>query len=396
MSGGSATDILYVGTLPPHAGGSALHAALILSKLTELGHRVRALAPVTAETRAAAETFEARHPSVHVTRYRVPYLSSSRDQLASHDDRCLEGRRIRAALHRLIDARVPDLIITGRESFAWHVPEIARKLDLPSVLFVHGGRTFSGIVARSRLNVPDPLLTRFRMATAVVAVAQHLGDQLRCLGLDRVHTVPNPVDPRVFSPGPKSVRLMAQLGLAPDETVVVHISKLSSVKRPIDLVRAAAVSLKRWPLLKFVVVGDGPCRPSVLNACRKAGIADRFQFVGWLDHHDVPQYLRLADMVALPSESEGQALVYLETQACGRLLIASDIPGAREVIVNRRTGLLFRKGDSDDLARQLVLGAAHPSLRDKIGRAARRSVAGHDVGAVAARYSAILEAAARR
>jgi glycosyltransferase involved in cell wall biosynthesis len=56
----------------------------------------------------------------------------------------------------------------------------------------------------------------------------------------------------------------------------------------------------------------------------------------------MPDYINLADIVVMPSAAETQALVYLETQACARLLLASDIPGAREVIVDGETGLLFR------------------------------------------------------
>jgi glycosyltransferase involved in cell wall biosynthesis len=58
----------------------------------------------------------------------------------------------------------------------------------------------------------------------------------------------------------------------------------------------------------------------------------------------VPDYINLADVVVMPSEREGQSLVYLEAQACGKLIVASDIPAAREVITDGETGLLFERG----------------------------------------------------
>ena len=72
------------------------------------------------------------------------------------------------------------------------------------------------------------------------------------------------------------------------------------------------------------------------------------------------------------------ALVYLETQACRRCLIASDIPAACEAIRDGETGLLFRMGDIADLTRKILLAANDPALRERIGSAARESVKAHD------------------
>ena len=62
--------------------------------------------------------------------------------------------------------------------------------------------------------------------------------------------------------------------------------------------------------------------------CRELGIADRVRFEGgWVEHADMPGYLRVADIGVMPSEHEGMPLVYLETQASGRLLVASTSGG---------------------------------------------------------------------
>jgi glycosyltransferase involved in cell wall biosynthesis len=79
----------------------------------------------------------------------------------------------------------------------------------------------------------------------------------------------------------------------------------------------------------------------------------------------VPDYLRLADLLVLPSEHETQALVCPETQACGGVMVASDIPGSREVIEDDQTGLLFRKCDPDPEALAAVMrqAASDPAWR---------------------------------
>jgi hypothetical protein len=73
-----------------------------------------------------------------------------------------------------------------------------------------------------------------------------------------------------------------------------------------------------------------------------------------MDYAEVPRYLNLADLVVTPSETEGLSRVYLETQACGRVLIASDIPAAREVVEPGHTGLLFPRGDPAALAAAIL------------------------------------------
>jgi glycosyltransferase involved in cell wall biosynthesis len=109
----------------------------------------------------------------------------------------------------------------------------------------------------------------------------------------------------------------------------------------------------------------------------------------------MPEVLAAADMVVMPSSGEAQARVYLETQASERVLIASDIPAAREVISDGETGLLFRTGDATQLAARILSVARDPELRLRIGRQARERVAAHSLPAVVAAYSQVLGSLAR-
>jgi glycosyltransferase involved in cell wall biosynthesis len=115
-----------------------------------------------------------------------------------------------------------------------------------------------------------------------------------------------------------------------------------------------------------------------------------------MDYARVPAYVNLTDIVVMPSETEGLARVYLETQVCERLLLASDIPAAREVIVDGETGLLFRTGDIDDLTAKTLLVAGDPELRTRIGRQARARAIRHTLDDVVAAYAATLEEVVRR
>jgi glycosyltransferase involved in cell wall biosynthesis len=117
--------------------------------------------------------------------------------------------------------------------------------------------------------------------------------------------------------------------------------------------------------------------------------------VDWVDYARVPDYIRLADIVLLPSDEEHQARVSLEAQACARLLLASDIPGVREVVEDGETGLLFRPGDIAELTAQTLRAAADPQLRADVGRKAAERVVTHSLDDALDAYLAALRAVIR-
>lgn len=348
-----------------------------------MGHRVRALAPITPETMDAGHSFRLRYPDLVVTRFVVPHYETN----PTADYGRMNDAQVLSELPRLIAEDRPDVVIIGRESFAHQVPRLARSHLIPCLLIVHG------FPSRAILDGTYPeaesrhLLGEYRRVNLLVAVAGHWAARLRALGLDNVVAIQNPVDLSRFSPTPRDSALLRSLAICGDDIVVMHVANLKAVKRPLDLVESAERALSREPRLRYVIVGDGACRGAMEEACRKRRIADRFRFVGWVSHEAIPAYLNLADIVAMPSEHETQALVYLEAQACGRLLLASDIPAAREVVDDGETGLLFRKRDIDDLTAKTLRAAGDIPLRAAIGRTARERVRTHSVDTIVAAYA---------
>jgi glycosyltransferase involved in cell wall biosynthesis len=144
--------------------------------------------------------------------------------------------------------------------------------------------------------------------------------------------------------------------------------------------------LARRPDAVYVIVGEGSLREPVVGAVRALGIEASFRFVGWQGYEQIPRFINLADSVVLPSFGEGLARVYLETQACGRVLIASDTQPAREVVEDGSTGLLFPVGDVGALAERSLLAVQDARLRARIGSAARARVQRHEIGAAVGRY----------
>ena len=366
-------NILYVGSLPPHPGGSTIVGSQLVVGFSDLGHKVRALAPVTAEGLEASRFFAARHPRVGVTRYQVPYFETSPEIPVPDDYLRSEGEQIRKFLNALIAEERPDIIVIGRGKHGGHVPTVALDHSIPCIMIVHGSTIFGILNSTIPRNTAQQLVGNYRNVNEVVAVAKHLVEPLRRLGLDHVRVIPNGVDLNRFRPTPRNRALLDELDIAHGDVIVVHASNMKPLKRCLDIVRSAEEVVRHIPNLVYVIVGDGDCLGAMKQACDSSHLAKNFRFVGWVDHDHMPEYINLADIVVMPSEAEAQALVYLEAQACGRVLVASDIPGAREVIDNGETGLLFRKGDVRDLTAKTLLAAGDTQLRAEIGRKAGTS-----------------------
>lgn len=376
-------DILYVGTLPPHPGGTAILACQLLDRLARRGHRVRAIAPIAVGCDDALSI-----PDVEVMRYQVAHFSPSPDRPAPRGLRDAEG----AAIRRCFDAclgRRPDIVIAGRETFAWHVPELAERHRLPWVLLVQGATTF-GILRQS---LPESerrdLLKRFQRATRTVVVAEHLAPKLEALGVRHVEVISNGVDLARFLPRPTPEALKRQLRLPADAIVAMHVSNLKALKRPLDVVASARLALEADPRLVYVIVGDGPLRGELESAVDERWRRS-FRFIGWQPHAAMPELMALADLVLMPSQAEARALVYLETMASGRVLIASAIDAALEVISPGETGLVFETGDVQALSELTLLAAGSPELRERLGRAAARAARAWEMAAMVDAYERLL------
>ncbi|HYA35409.1 MAG TPA: glycosyltransferase family 4 protein [Candidatus Binataceae bacterium] len=394
MGGQPRFSFLYVGALPPHRGGSAIVGENLLTGLARAGHKVCALAPVSDSDADTPDDFARAHPEISLTRYRVPFYSTARSESSTNSEYiACERAGIESLLPSMISQSVPDLLIIGRERIAQQIPADICRL-LPSVAILHGGNTFERL--RRGMCEEVELAAALKKVDLLVGVAEHVTASLRAVGFGDVTTIPNGVDTRRFAPRAKDPELMRSMRINGSDIVAVHVSKLAGVKRPRDLIESARVAIHENPRLIYLVIGDGPCRADMEQRCAALGLTDRFRYTGWISHQEIPRYLNLADIVVMPSESEGQCLVCLEAMACAKAVITTDIAGSREIIADRETGVLVDVGDVRELARATAWLAAHPQVRDEIGKRARIAADEHADDRVNAEYERQLIAVIER
>ena len=385
-------NIIYIGRLPPHGGGATLSCSQILSGLVARGHVVRAVAPAPAETAGDPHPFTIQQPKIRVHQYPMPYTEVDATAPAPESYRDRQRQSVQETLRKLVAQEPADVLLVGYESMLWGVPEAAEALRIPCVTMIRGAivSVFDG---RFPSELGARLLAEVRRVDRAICCAHHLAASLTQRGFEHITAIPNALDPVRFSPGPKDPSLLNKLGIQSGDVVVLHASTLILGKRVDDLVASAPIALAEDPRLVYLVLGPAERLEPLSHNSAQWGVRDRFRFIPRVDFAEMPKYMRLADIVVMPSVGEGLARVYLEAQACARLLLASDIPAAREVIRDGETGVLFPVGDVSALAAKTVHAAQNAEFRESIGSQARRQVETHHrLGDAVARYEAELAA----
>jgi len=139
---------------------------------------------------------------------------------------------------------------------------------------------------------------------------------------------------------------------APGAPVVGYLGSLSSRKRVESLAPIAEMVLREIPSARFLVVGGGDSRETLVAACRRLGVESSFDLAG--QQADVGRWLARMTVLIHPSMSEGRSNSLLEAQALGVPVAAYDIAGNREAVLPGETGVLVRDGDERALAAAIV------------------------------------------
>jgi len=192
----------------------------------------------------------------------------------------------------------------------------------------------------------------------------------------RIRMIPNGVDIAALTADAAD----DALDLPHRRPLVVFAGRLEPIKGVETLLRAAQL----LPDVTVAIVGDGPLAAELHELASELGVADRVVFLGRVP--SVPPVLAAADVVVLPSFSEGMPLVVLEALALGRPVVASRVGGIPEVIEGV-TGLLVEPGDPAALAASLKRVTTDPQLASSLAKAgAAVARARYDVGVMCAAY----------
>jgi glycosyltransferase involved in cell wall biosynthesis len=172
----------------------------------------------------------------------------------------------------------------------------------------------------------------------------------------RIAVVRNGANHRPMPPE-RRVHARAGLELPPEATLVLTTGRLGEQKEHRLIVEALPRLVALDAGLVFAWAGDGPLRAQLGDAVSATGLERHVRLLGRRD--DVPELLAAADLFLMPSRDEGSPLALAEAMQAGLPAIVSDAGALTEVVEDRRNGLVFARGDADDLVRVIDWALAH-------------------------------------
>lgn len=283
------------------------------------------------------------------------------------------------AMRKLVALCKPDIIQSHAVKSHFLVRLTGINRECPWIAFHHG---YTWTSTRTKLYNH---LDRWSLpaASKVVTVCRPFAFALERIGLppERIVIQHNAVNTFTPAPDQEISGLRQSLGISVDSQVVLCVGRLSREKAQADIVKAAAIlqSEIKKRKIQFILVGDGPDAPMLKEMTRLFQVEDSFIFTGHIP--DLRPYYTLANLLVLPSHTEGSPNVLLEAMAAGLPIIATAVGGIPEIVVNEKEALLVEKQSPDALARAIERLLGNTNLQHRLAEAAQRRISAYSPAA---------------
>ncbi|MDA8610476.1 glycosyltransferase family 4 protein [Euryarchaeota archaeon] len=222
-------------------------------------------------------------------------------------------------------------------------------------------------------------------ANYVFAITHALADEMkkRSDNITEVGFLPNGVHSERFIPVEANLGLKDKLGINHDAVVLGYIGSLVSYEG-LDLLLESLPLIKKEVTkpFKVMIVGDGAYMETLQTLCSKLELDDDVIFTGRIPHEEVEEYYSIVDIapfprLPLPVTEMVSPLKPFEAMAMQKAVISSNVAALGEIVFHQETGVLFEKGDVDDLALNMSKLIEDSELRHQLGIKAREWVCSH-------------------
>jgi glycosyltransferase involved in cell wall biosynthesis len=210
----------------------------------------------------------------------------------------------------------------------------------------------------------------------------------RGLPAEKFVVIPNGIELDRAQPASSREEILAELRLPATARLIGAVGRLWPQKRVKDLIWAADLLKSTRDDTHLLIIGDGPQRERLERYRDQNEIADRVHFLG--ERGDVPRLMPHFDALWLASEYEGQSNAIMEAMLARVPVIATDIPGNRDLVVDGTTGYLVPVGDRFEFTRRTHWLLDDSALRQRLGDASRKRVLrDFSVGQMVDRHAAL-------
>ena len=250
--------------------------------------------------------------------------------------------------------------------------KLAKKWRVPLVISALG--TIERKVAYEGTYTSKQIIEAMNFADKILSVSEDLKLHIVNLGIneEKVHVVPNGVDTKKFKPAGKA-RARNLLNLPQDKNIVLFVGALRKIKG-VDYLIEAAENFVDPNTDLFMVGRDDGLRKNLEKRAHELKIADYIKFTGPVNHDDIPLWISASDILVLPSLSEGRPNVVLEALACEVPVVATNVGGIPELMVDGETGYLVPAKSPRELSRKINKLLEDKNRRENMGKLGRKSI----------------------
>lgn len=185
------------------------------------------------------------------------------------------------------------------------------------------------------------------------------------------------IDTSHFAPDETSLELRKELGLA-DAKVIVSVGRLVHRKGQDRLIQALPTIRKKIPNAHLLLIGEGPYRRKLEKLARKEGIENAITFLGRVSYSELPRYMCVGDVFAMPCRSrfgglevEGLGIVYLEASSCQLPVVVGKSGGAPNAVLDGKTGVTVDGENLLVISEAIIDLLSDSKKRQKMGAAGR-------------------------
>jgi glycosyltransferase involved in cell wall biosynthesis len=257
---------------------------------------------------------------------------------------------------------------------------------VPYVITAHLGDVPGGVPEQTDtlFRMIDPLARRiWKSAAAITAVSSFVQELAERAYQRPVQRILNGIDLQQGEESPPE-----KLG---EPRQLVFVGRFNPQKNPLFLIDALAqLTRLDWQL---TMIGDGPLLPSVSERVGNIDLSARVHLLGWLDAAQVQAVLARSDILCMPSLSEGLPVAAVEALASALAIVASDIPGVRDVVSHGVNGLTAPLLDLPAFTDRLRLLLEDPATLLRMKRASREKARAFALPEIVDQYERVLEAA---
>jgi len=346
----------------PFTGGVEVFSYELTRRLSEMGYEIQVLTTDFA-SRPGPDTVD----GVMVHRYRIPFFAF-RTPIIPHIP-------LRLPLHQ------SDLIhIISTYPTLTDLGLIVGKILGKPMIVTHqldgGAEGWLGRAATELYHhtLAGPLI---HLADRVVATSHSYAATSPILSgiLEKVKIIPNAVDETVFNPDADGSRVTAEYGLERTRNVL-FVGRLVPYKGVEYLLSAIRILRREFADIRLLLVGEGELEWRLRSRAEELGIGEQVVFAGHVPNSGLPPFYASSELTVLPSVSRLEAfgITLIEAMACGKPVVASSIPGVREVVEDGVTGYLVPPRDPHALAGAISRILRERDLAERMGLEGRRRV----------------------